>query len=99
MQSIGTAATKKFNLAVQGARRPGSTFKTVALTTAVDAGINPASTSYTSRSGATIWGCGSDYAPETFDRRSGGRLSLERATILSDNSVYAQLSADLGVDA
>src|SRR3954468_23986351 len=42
-------ANSKFNLAAQGQRQPGSTFKVMALMTALRKGIDPKSTSYISR--------------------------------------------------
>ena len=39
----------KYNLAAQGRRQPGSTFKVMVLMTALRKGMNPASTTYTSK--------------------------------------------------
>ena len=38
----------QFNFVTSGARQPGSTFKTIALTTAVSEGLNPFTTTYLS---------------------------------------------------
>jgi len=55
MVSSSSYDSSQFNLAAQGHRQPGSTFKTFVLTTALKQGIDPYSTYYTSTcpSGAT----------------------------------------------
>jgi penicillin-binding protein 1A len=86
-------------------RQPGSTFKAIVLTTAVAQGISP-STSYLSapfKYDPTGTGsCDSDpptaWCPETYDHTYLGTTSIERATLASDNSVYARLSLDVGPD-
>lgn len=86
----------EFNLAAQGRRQPGSAFKTFVLTTAVKRGINPAGTTYVSR---PLDLTTTDYGPwkvQTYDHTYGGAMNLVRATLRSDNSVYAQLDLDLG---
>src|SRR3954470_17512449 len=49
MASSGTYRDRRFNLAAQGHRQPGSTFKTFVLTTAIKQGVNPDSVSYVSK--------------------------------------------------
>ena len=49
MASSGTYHDRRFNLAAQGHRQPGSAFKTMVLTAAIRKGIDPDSTSYTSK--------------------------------------------------
>src|SRR3954453_10921592 len=49
MASSADYADTKFNLAAQGARQPGSSFKVFALMTALREGVNPSTTRYTSR--------------------------------------------------
>jgi penicillin-binding protein 1A len=87
----------QFNLAVQARRQPGSTFKTFVLTTAVAEGINPASSDYVSAP--------FEYQPNpkvpawnvtTYDHSYVGWISIEQATLRSDNTVYAQLTIDVG---
>jgi penicillin-binding protein 1A len=95
MASSGTYKRSNFNLAAQGHRQPGSAFKTFVLTTAIKQGINPNSTYYNSHPlhldlGGTIWNVktyGGDYL---------GHVSVTKATLHSDNTVYAQLDLDVG---
>jgi penicillin-binding protein 1A len=99
MASSGTYQDRTFNLAAQGHRQPGSAFKTMVLTTAVRKGIDPDSTSYTSRSPITLQIPGSiPWTVKTFSGSGSGSMSLTRATLASDNSVYAQLILDVGAE-
>src|SRR3954447_4665963 len=96
MASSGTYRDRSFNLAAQGHRQPGSSFKTMVLTTAVRQGINPQSTVYVSKPlhmlvpGFGVWDV------KTYDNTYGGSENLVQATLKSDNSVYAQLDVDVG---
>jgi penicillin-binding protein 1A len=101
MASSGDYGESKFNLAAQGHRQPGSAFKTMALMTALRQGVDPDATSYVSRSPIHINEpsiCGAPFETKTYDGSSRGSLSLRRATLASDNSVYIQLAVDLGPD-
>jgi penicillin-binding protein 1A len=94
-------ANNQFNLLSQARRQPGSTFKTFVLTAAVEQGMDPGSTYYVSApftyrpvSNGTCergWWC-----VKTYDSSYVGWSSVERATLRSDNSVYAQLTLDVG---
>jgi penicillin-binding protein 1A len=91
----------QFNLAAQSRRQAGSTFKTFVLTEAVEQGANPDSTYYTSApffyrpdpvgSCETNWWC-----VETYGNDYYGSSSIHSATLRSDNTVYAQLTLDVG---
>ncbi|HEX2234134.1 MAG TPA: transglycosylase domain-containing protein [Thermoleophilaceae bacterium] len=95
MASSGTYKDRTFNLAAQGHRQPGSAMKTFVLTAAVRNGVDPNSTSYTSKP----LNLNTDYGPwevKTYGNTYGGTMTLHRATLSSDNTVYAQLILDLG---
>jgi penicillin-binding protein 1A len=84
----------QFNLAVQGQRQTGSAFKPFVLTTAIDQGISP-QTVFTSEPtvinlGDKLWSVGN------YEGSYLGPIDLEEATTYSDNSVYAQLTAQVG---
>ena len=92
----------QFNLLSQARRQPGSTFKTFVLTAAVEQGINPDSTYYVSapftykvhpagNCDDGTWWCVHTYANDYY-----GWSSIRSATLRSDNSVYAQLTLDVG---
>jgi penicillin-binding protein 1A len=96
MASSGTYKDRRFNLAAQGHRQPGSAFKTFVLTTAIRKGVNPNSTTYTSKPlDLNIPGYG-PWKVKTYGNTYGGSMTLVRATLASDNTVYAQLIVDLG---
>src|SRR4051794_13592903 len=96
MVANGTYKKRNFNLAAQGHRQPGSTFKTFVLTTAVLKGVNPDQVSYQSKPLALDLGNGQTWKVKTYGGDYAGRISLTRATLRSDNTVFAQLDLDLG---
>jgi len=96
MASSSDYGKSKFNLAAQGHRQPGSTFKVMALMTALRRGVDPDATSYTSKRlkfKDPIWG---PIDVATYGESYSGRISLTQATLKSDNTVYTQLALDLG---
>ena len=95
MASSESYEASQFNLAAQGRRQPGSSFKPYALTAAVDQGIDPDSTYYPAPSTISIpQGIGA--APWTVSGGAGATISLRDATANSVNTVYAQLVTDIG---
>ena len=84
----------QFNLAVQGVRQPGSSFKPFVLATALRQGISPA-TRFESEPIAIDLG-DRFWAPANYNDAYYGSVNLEKATIESDNSVYAQLTQLVG---
>jgi penicillin-binding protein 1A len=96
MASSSDYAEDQFNLAAQGHRQPGSTFKTFVLTTAIKQGVDPYSTYYTSKPlnlDLPKWG---HWEVHTADEGYLGRVNLQQATVASDNTVFAQLDLDIG---
>jgi penicillin-binding protein 1A len=97
MASSTSYGASKWNLAAQGKRQAGSTFKVMVLMDALRRGVNPNTTSYVSRPLAPGWlPSNPSYEVHTFGRTYGGSMNLVTATLKSDNTVYAQLDADLG---
>src|SRR3954466_9187029 len=96
MAANGTYKRRNFNLAAQGHRQPGSTFKTFVLTTAVLKGVNPDAVSYESKPLALQIPGGQTWKVKTYGGDYAGRISLTRATLRSDNTVFAQLDLDVG---
>lgn len=88
----------QYNLAVEGHRQAGSTFKAIDLAEALSRGIDPNSTYYVSHTLEPGWLEGyPTYEVKTFEDTSlNTPLSLVAATLASDNTVFAQLAADLG---
>ena len=96
MASTGAYADRTFNIAAQGQRQPGSAFKTFVLTAAVLKGVDPDSTTYTSKPLAINDPYYGEWNVKTFGNTYSGTVTLTRATLASDNSVYAQLILDVG---
>ncbi len=87
----------QFNLAVQGERQPGSSFKPFVLAAALAQGISP-STTFESKPvtidlGNKLW-----YV-HNYEGSNLGTIDLNTATAESDNTVYAQLTDLVGPDA
>jgi penicillin-binding protein 1A len=96
MASSSNYSHSQFNLAAQGHRQPGSTFKAFVLTTAIKQGIDPYSTYYTSKPldlNLPQWG---HWTVHTADEGYQGTIDLQQATVTSDNTVFAQLDLDVG---
>ncbi|GAB4249344.1 MAG: PBP1A family penicillin-binding protein [Thermoleophilia bacterium] len=88
--------TSKFNLAAQGRRQAGSAFKTFALVAAVEMGMNPYTTTYVSKPlSISLPGWTKPWRVRTFSNSYSGAITLQQATLRSDNSVYAQLALDV----
>ena len=89
----------QFNLVAQARRQPGSTFKVFVLTAAINEGMNPDTTYYTS---APFHYQPDPYTPawdvQTYDHSYAGSISVTQWTLRSDNTVYAQLTLDVGPD-
>jgi penicillin-binding protein 1A len=99
MASSGSYQDRSFNLAAQGHRQPGSAFKTMVLTAAVRAGMDPDRTTYTSKPLNITDPDKGIYTPwevQTYSHSYSGTMTVSRATLASDNTVYAQMILDVG---
>jgi len=98
MTAVVRHAGNQFNLAAQSARQAGSTFKTFVLASAIEKGIDPDSTYYTSAQFTCSVGpfCQTPWQVHTYDNTYRGSISVTRGTLSSDNTVYAQLTLDVG---
>ena len=89
---------RTFNLAAQGHRQPGSAFKTMVLTAAIRAGVDPNRTTYVSKPlkldnpDLGIY----DWEVQTYSHSYSGTMTIKSATLASDNTVFAQLILDIG---
>ena len=98
MASSSNYGDSKFNLAAQGRRQPGSTFKVMVMMAALRRGVDINRTSYTSKplkffhqpTGTQIDVDNSDGAT------SGKSKSILQAIVSSDNTVMQQLDLDIG---
>ena len=98
MEAVYPGRSKnQFNLIAQAHRQAGSTFKMFVLATAIEEGMNPETTSYLSAPFhyqpdpyTTAWDV------QTYDHTYLGAISVEQATLRSDNTVFARLTLDVG---
>jgi penicillin-binding protein 1A len=87
----------QFNIAAQGRRQSGSSFKTFVLTEAIRQGINPYSTQYLSA--PFHWQPDPNSEPwdvATYSHSYIGAVPIATATLSSDNTVFARLTLDVG---
>jgi penicillin-binding protein 1A len=100
MTALVRTKGNQFNLAAQSGRQAGSTFKTFVLASAIERGIDPDSTYYTSAPFTCTVGpwCSSiqPWDVHTYSNSYMGTVSIRSATLASDNTVYAQLTLDAG---
>jgi penicillin-binding protein 1A len=84
----------QFNLAVQGERQAGSSFKPFVLATALKEGVAP-STTLTSKQ-ITINAGGRLWEVHNYEDEYLGPITVQQATAYSDNAVFAQLTKLVG---
>ena len=89
-----------FDYATQAHRQPGSSFKVFALMTLIhDYHGDPNQTYYTSKFLPAGWlPADPTWSVHTAEETYQGDINITKATIVSDNTVFAQLAADLGWD-
>jgi penicillin-binding protein 2D len=89
-------AKSKFNLATQGSRQPGSSFKTFVLAAALAQGMPP-SFEVDSQSPVTIPAKPKPWVVSNSEGDGKGLMSLESATWGSVNTVYARVAHEIGI--
>lgn len=86
----------KFNLATQGRRQPGSSFKTFVLVTALQKGMSP-SYMIDSSSPAVIAWKPKAWVVGNSEGSGRGMMSLSSATHASVNTVFARVAKEIGI--
>ncbi len=100
MATSSSYGQTKFDYATQAHRQTGSAFKVFVLMTLIhDFDGDPNTTYYNSHELLPGWLPGfPTYHVQTAEHSYQGNISVTKATTLSDNTVYAQLDADVGPD-
>ncbi|MGA2013491.1 MAG: transglycosylase domain-containing protein [Solirubrobacteraceae bacterium] len=95
-----TYSQTSFDYATQALRQTGSAFKVFALMTLIhDYHGDPNSTYYVSKPLAAGWlPSAPTWSVHTDEDTYQGTISVTKATVVSDNTVFAQLAADVGAD-
>jgi penicillin-binding protein 1A len=96
--SSSSYSQTSFDYATSAHRQPGSSFKVFALMTLIhDYNGDPNSTYYNSHFLAPGWlPADPTWEVHTAEETYQGDINITKATIVSDNTVFAQLAADLG---
>ena len=95
--SVRFSAENQFNFATQAERQPGSTFKTFVLTEAIRRGDQPVH--HPLRLARSSTSSTRTYGPidvSTYSNTYRGAIPIASATLCSDNSVFQQLTLDVG---
>ncbi len=88
---------RPFNLATNGRRQPGSSFKPFTLIEALDNGVDPNATFASQKKEFPVPGSpGEKFVVNNYEDSYSGVASLSSATATSDNSVYAELGLKVG---
>jgi penicillin-binding protein 1A len=87
---------RPFNLATNGHRQPGSSFKPFTLIGALEKGVSPGRTFASApRCYPVPHSKGEKFCPKNYNDAYNGVITLAGATAASDNSVYAELGVNV----
>ncbi len=93
---VGDSRGGGFDAATVGRRQPGSSYKPYTYLAALEAGINPATTTFDSSSPRTLGTGASAFTVRNAEPGSGGPMTIDDATVESVNVVYSQLVVQVG---
>jgi penicillin-binding protein 1A len=87
---------RPFNLATNGHRQPGSSFKPFTLIGALEKGVSPGRTfSSAPHCYQVPHSPGEKFCPKNYNDAYAGVTTLQNATVTSDNSVYADVGVNI----
>ncbi|HVM01366.1 MAG TPA: transglycosylase domain-containing protein [Acidimicrobiales bacterium] len=88
-------SARRFDLASQGRRQPGSSFKPYVYLAAVAGGMDPRST-FDASSPQHLTHRGERYTVHNYEGEAAGRADLDEAMVRSINTVFARLVLEIG---
>jgi membrane peptidoglycan carboxypeptidase len=91
----GLDANQQFDVADQGKRQPGSSFKPYLYLAALESGIDPRS-QLDSGSPKTVPCQGAPWTVKNFEGTGSGQMTIDQAMSKSVNTVFQQLMGDVG---
>jgi penicillin-binding protein 1A len=91
----GLDPNRKFDVATQGRRQPGSAFKPFVYLAAIEAGIDPRTPLDGSTPRTFEWR-GSPFTVSNYEGHGGGMISIDDALVDSVNTVYVDLALHVG---
>jgi penicillin-binding protein 1A len=91
----GLDPDRKFDVATQGRRQPGSAFKPFVYLAAIEAGIDPRTPLDGSTPRTFDWK-GSPFTVNNYEGHGGGMISIDDALVDSVNTVYVDLGLHVG---
>jgi penicillin-binding protein 1A len=94
----GLDPNRRFDVASQGRRQPGSSFKPFLYLAALESGIDPRTT-FDSGSPKTVSCAGAPWTVHNYEGEGGGPISVDDAMAQSVNTVFQQLMAEVGPSA
>ena len=94
VRSNGGSDSSEFDRATQALYTPGSTFKVVTLSAALETGTASLDTTFRAPSEIQVGGA----AVTNVNRADFGTISLRRAFAVSSNTAFAQLATEVGAD-
>ncbi|MBV8984151.1 MAG: transglycosylase domain-containing protein, partial [Acidimicrobiia bacterium] len=91
----GLDGNRRFDVASQGRRQPGSSFKPFLYVSALEAGIDPR-TKFDSASPKTVQCAGAPWTVHNYEGEGGGQITVDDAMAHSVNTVFQQLMTNVG---
>jgi len=98
LASVNPPGTERFDLAAQGRRQPGSTFKPLAAMAALEAGLDPEQRFVGDGPVRIEHAPGQEWIVDNYAESDHGTIDLREALVSSVNTAFAQIGVATGID-
>lgn len=98
LASVNPPGTERFDLAAQGRRQPGSTFKPLAAMAALEAGLDPDERFVGDGPVRIEHAPGQEWIVDNYAESDHGTIDLREALVSSVNTAFAQIGVATGID-